>query len=431
MVPIAACLTSKSPIGFKSKLLVELIMVKDLYNLENKIKNTKQKFKDECKRCYRILVKFEKALFSNSYKPARVLKYWAFLRRIHRKMGVCFDKAKKEDIERLLVVVNSNPNYSEWSKNDYKIIIKFFFRWLIYGTLEGEYPDIVKWIKPKRVENSLNADMILTKREIEQMASKTNNPRDRALVLTLYETGCRIGELLNMKIKNISFDEYGCRISVTGKTGNRRVRLIEYSKDLLAWLDSHPFKNNPESYVWVCLNKPSPEHMLSTTAVNNLLKDLARRCNISKPIHPHVFRHARATHLAKHLPEAIMKQLFGWTQDSKMAGVYYHLSGKDVDEALLRMHGIKQEEIKENKASHKVCQRCGEINSILTHFCKKCNAPLDIKIMLEMEEQRQRIEDFVKEFFVFYANKDSKFKKALYEFVKEKKAFDLFEMEKK
>ena len=420
------------PIGFKIKIKRDFFMAKSLYNTERRINNIKQRFKEECKKCFEILETFEKNLKLKKYGDSRILKYWIILRRIHNMMGICFKDAKKEDIEKLILSVEKNPNYSEWSKYDYRVIVRFFYRWLFFKSFEGDYPDIVDWIEiRKKGNNSLNADIILTKEEIEQMANITNNPRDRALVLTLYESGCRIGELLNMRIKDISFDEYGCRISVTGKTGNRRVRMIEYSKDLLAWLDSHPFKNNPESYVWVCLNKPSPEHMLSTTAVNNLLKDLARRCNISKPIHPHVFRHARATHLAKHLPEAIMKQLFGWTQDSKMAGVYYHLSGKDVDEALLRMHGIKQEEIKENKASHKVCQRCGEINSILTHFCKKCNAPLDIKIMLEMEEQRQRIEDFVKEFFVFYASKDSKFKKALYEFVKEKKAFDLFEMEKK
>jgi len=404
----------------------------DLYNREKRILNTKQKFKEECEECYKILERFERELLLNNYSKGRVEKYWTSLRSFHNRIGKCFGKIKKEDIEDFVLKIENNPKLSDWSKYDFKVILRFFFRWFLTGNLEGEYPDIVKWIKPRiKKNNSKTPEQILTKEEIETMANQTNNIRDRAFVLTLYESGCRIGELLKIKIKDISFDAYGCYILVSGKTGWRRVRIIEYSKDLLAWLDSHPFKNNPESYVWIDIRGNSPEKIISHQSILSLLVNLAKKCNISKPIHPHAFRHARATHLAKYLPEAIMKQLFGWTQDSKMAGVYYHLSGKDVDEALLRMHGIKQEEIKENKASHKVCQRCGEINSILTHFCKKCNAPLDIKIMLEMEEQRQRIEDFIKEFFVFYASKDSKFKKALYEFVKEKKAFDLFEMEKK
>lgn len=44
-----------------------------------------------------------------------------------------------------------------------------------------------------------------------------------------------------------------------------------------------------------------------------------------------------------------MKQFFGRTNDSRMAAVYSHLSGKDVDQALLRLHGIKVEEVKDEK----------------------------------------------------------------------------------
>jgi len=43
-----------------------------------------------------------------------------------------------------------------------------------------------------------------------------------------------------------------------------------------------------------------------------------------------------------------MKELFGWTKDSKMASIYTHLSGKDVGEVLLKLHGVKIEEIKED-----------------------------------------------------------------------------------
>jgi ribosomal protein L40E len=96
-----------------------------------------------------------------------------------------------------------------------------------------------------------------------------------------------------------------------------------------------------------------------------------------------------------------------------MASVYNHLSGKDVDEALLKLHGIKIEEIKEEKAGVKLCQRCGGANSILTHFCKRCNAPLDFKLILEVEEQKRKLNEFLRDFLVYYAEKDPKFKKPL------------------
>lgn len=58
-------------------------------------------------------------------------------------------------------------------------------------------------------------------------------------------------------------------------------------------------------------------------------------------MNPHNFRHSRATYLANFLTEAQMKEYFGWQQDSKMAGVHVHLSGRDVDNALLRVYGIE------------------------------------------------------------------------------------------
>jgi hypothetical protein len=39
-----------------------------------------------------------------------------------------------------------------------------------------------------------------------------------------------------------------------------------------------------------------------------------------------------------------MKEYFGWVQSSDMASVYVHLSGRDVDSALLKLHGMIQED---------------------------------------------------------------------------------------
>lgn len=64
-----------------------------------------------------------------------------------------------------------------------------------------------------------------------------------------------------------------------------------------------------------------------------LFKKAARKTKIRKRCNPHIFRHSRATLLAQHLTEAQLKQVFGWTQSSKMASVYVHLSGRDNDDA--------------------------------------------------------------------------------------------------
>jgi len=50
--------------------------------------------------------------------------------------------------------------------------------------------------------NSKTPEQILTKQEIELMASKVNSIRDKAFVSTLYESGYRIGEFLNIRLKD-------------------------------------------------------------------------------------------------------------------------------------------------------------------------------------------------------------------------------------
>ena len=66
---------------------------------------------------------------------------------------------------------------------------------------------------------------ILAPEDIKGISSAATNPRNRAMVAVLYESGCRIGEFLGLKLKNVEFDIHGAVIIVSGKTGMRRVRV--------------------------------------------------------------------------------------------------------------------------------------------------------------------------------------------------------------
>jgi ribosomal protein L40E len=122
-----------------------------------------------------------------------------------------------------------------------------------------------------------------------------------------------------------------------------------------------------------------------------------------------------------------MKEYFGWVQDSKMASVYYHLAGKDVDEALLKMHGLKPKEEKELKPiSIKVCEKCQQVNSILAQFCRNCGMPLDLKTALMYDEIRRSFDEFIFEMLKRLAEKDPKIKKEFVQLIKEKGIENIF-----
>ena len=89
-----------------------------------------------------------------------------------------------------------------------------------------------------------------------KIANQTNNPRDRCFVIMLYETGCRIGELIGdnnypgVRISDVKFDQYGAIVDVDGKTGLRSLRLISSAPAISNWLRQHPDHDNPQAYLF-------------------------------------------------------------------------------------------------------------------------------------------------------------------------------------
>ena len=91
---------------------------------------------------------------------------------------------------------------------------------------DHDYPREVKWVRVRRKRKRILPETLLTREDIERLIRATENPRDRALILTHYESVCRIGEILSLKIENVSFDRDGTVLMVSGKTGSRRVRIV-------------------------------------------------------------------------------------------------------------------------------------------------------------------------------------------------------------
>jgi len=108
--------------------------------------------------------------------------------------------------------------------------------------------------------------------------------------------------------------------------------------------------------LWACRASAAPPKY---TTFHTILAEAARAAGVNKRVNPHNFRHSRATRLANHLTEAQMSHFFGWTQGSKMSATYVHLSGRDVDAAILESYGIKaQQQTEANKLAPRKCDQC-------------------------------------------------------------------------
>jgi len=117
------------------------------------------------------------------------------------------------------------------------------------------------------------------------MIDNCNNTRDKALASLLYDSDCRIGEILSLKISDIIYDEYGIILKVHGKTGNRSVRIIV---DSIAYLrDYLKSKDNKDEYLFASLKNDTMHKQLKYYNARKILLTLKKRSGIAKKIYPH------------------------------------------------------------------------------------------------------------------------------------------------
>jgi len=338
-----------------------------------------------------LLLEFDRKLTAQGLSFGRKSAYLYHLIELRRLLGKPFKEATREDIEKVLVRLTraktkKGTTYSDWTIHNYRITLKRFYKWLLGN--DEDYPELVRWIKTTPKNNQLPRDSLLTNEDIEKLAQSCANPRDRAIVLVLAESGIRAGELLSLRVGHVRFDQYGAIITVSGKTGDRAVRLVASAPALATWLDHHPHRDDPKSALWVNIGAKYRGTPMTYHAIQGMLRKLTEFADVKKRVHLHGFRHTAATRLARLLTEAEMKQYLGWVQSSRMAGVYVHLASRDVDKSMLRIHGlITEEEDKERKFTVIKCPRCSNANSPGTKLCVKCGLPLTYEAAKEIDEK--------------------------------------------
>ena len=344
----------------------------------------------------KLILEFADKCFADGISKGRLCKLLYTIRYIARYLKIPFPKATKKDIQGVVAEVERCERYAAWTKYDYKVILKKFYKWLKGN--DEVFPEEVRWIHPSvRGSKRTLPEELVTEDEVKRMAEAATHPRDKALVLVLYESGCRIGEIMSLRLKSVQFDEYGAVLRVSGKTGDRRVRVVASAPSLAAWFDVHPHRDDPNSAVWVGRYHRYSDHVPSYASFIVVLRELAVRAGVKRRIYPHLFRHSRATALAGKLTEAQMKEHFGWVQSSKMASVYVHLSGRDVDNAILQTYGVVNKELTapDEKFIPKNCPRCKTHNAPTSKFCTSCGYVLDAAVIYQAENERQKADELM------------------------------------
>jgi integrase len=288
---------------------------------------------------------------------ARLAKLCTVLVMLGVQLKKPFCKAREGDLKSLVHYYEEGA-YSFWTRHDVKVILKQYYAWLN----KNEYPAKVAWICttiPLKEKRLANHGDLLTVEDVNHLISSADHPRNKAIIAILAESGARIGEIGNLTIRQVDIDPNGVVLNLEGKTGSRRIRLVSATPYLVSWLNSHPDRENPASNLWINFGPKGYHQPMSYEAIRTIVQLTFKKAGIKKRAHPYIFRHTRASQLANHLTEFQMNAYFGWVQGSEMPATYVHLSGKDLDEHILRLHGMTPGETPVYaKPQDSICPRC-------------------------------------------------------------------------
>lgn len=254
------------------------------------------------------------------------------------KTGMQPDEVTREDILNFL----ENKGGCVATLNSYKQAFWCFFSWIGKG-------DIVNDIELAKREK-LKDHPVINQEEYEKMIAVTREyeapdvqiQRNITMLSFLWHCGMRVGELLQIKKQDVTFDNLGIKILLHNEKipGTRYNRILSYDCNTMLDIKEYFAERDWErKHVFVPVRTDS--ETMSSEAVNQILKNCAEKAGIGKRVHSHLFRHTKASRMAKEqFNEEYMRRWFGWTDGSKMPSHYSHLVQKDVDEVLLKRKGM-------------------------------------------------------------------------------------------
>ncbi|WP_407413832.1 site-specific tyrosine recombinase/integron integrase [Methanobrevibacter sp.] len=215
------------------------------------------------------------------------------------------DQITTEDLRQYLTNHQCENNSSKTTIDNIRRIFSSFFSWLEDEDYILKNP--VKRIH--RVKKGKVVKEILTDENLEVLRDNCESIRDLAIVELLISTGIRVGELVNLNISDLNFNERECVVFGKGEServvyfdARTKIHLIEY---LNQRTDENPA-------LFVSFRKPYKR--LGINGVESRLKNIGFKSNISN-VHPHKFRRTLATNaIDKGMPIEQVQKLLGHTK---------------------------------------------------------------------------------------------------------------------
>jgi site-specific recombinase XerD len=171
------------------------------------------------------------------------------------------------------------------------LAIKRLFNFLAAEGIRSDNPaERVKIPQPRRqVPKGIEWEDFIALLETTE-AGSVIDVRDRAVILFLFDTGCRVGGLCGLRVDDLDLVH---RRAVVCEKGNK-TRFVFFqeptARALAAWLEMRPQDRGS----WLFTSFKGTHQQLTTSGVHHMLKRRGERGGCTGPVNAHAFRHGFA-----------------------------------------------------------------------------------------------------------------------------------------
>ena len=215
-------------------------------------------------------------------------------------------QVQTDDLRAYLAEYQLRNNCSKTTVDNIRRNLSSFFSWL-------EAEDYIIKSPIRRIHKIRTGSKVketLSEECIEKLRDSCLQIRDLAMIDLLYSTGIRVGELVNLNINDINFEEREC--IVYGK-GNKQRKVYFDAKTKVHLKRYLEQRKDYSEALFVTLD--SPFKRLKISGVEIRLRKLGQLALLDQKVHPHKFRRSMATRaIDKGMPIEQVQKLLGHQQ---------------------------------------------------------------------------------------------------------------------
>lgn len=254
----------------------------------------------DCYRVYMVAKKIE------GMSPESMKTYNFYLTDFFEHINRPFEQVTTNDIRIYLYETQKRTGISNRTLDGKRLVINTFMDWC---WKEGYIPNNpCASIKPIKFEEKPREP--LSNMELEIVRDACENYRDKAMIELFYSTGCRLSEMVNLKISDIDFTSKEVHLFRKGSKHRTSYLNAKAEYMLKKYFELERPKESISDSVFVIFRKPYNE--MHKESIYARIKAIQKRSGIERSLFPHLLRHTMATDaLNRGMNVAEVKEILG------------------------------------------------------------------------------------------------------------------------